>query len=105
MAVKLSPFQMTAAKSHAGLTTKNHLGAMFAQNPQLLSNVVIKMLNASGVKDFDTFLSSLPIKYVDTDDEFTWKLVGSTERNIPLVEARWQGSIVTSSTFSKSIGT
>jgi len=98
MAVKLSPFQMTAVKSHAGLTTKNHLGAMFAQNPQLLSNVVIKMLNASGVKDFDTFLSSLPIKYVDTDDEFTWKLVGSTERNIPLVEARWQGSIVTSST-------
>ena len=88
MGAKLSPFQMTAAKSHAGLTTKNHLGAMFAQKPQMLTNVVNKMLAASGVANIDTFLNTLPIKYVESDDDFTWKLVGSSERNIPLVEAR-----------------
>ena len=75
---------MTQAKSHAGLTTKNHLGAMYAQKPQMLSNVVHKMLSAAGVANLDTLLNSLPVKYVDSDDDFTWKLVGSTERNIPL---------------------
>ena len=88
MGAKLSPFQMTAAKSHAGLTTKNHLGAMFAQKPQMLSSIVHKMLAAAGVANLDTLLNSLPVKYVDSDDDFTWKLVGSSERNIPLVEAR-----------------
>jgi len=96
MGAKLSPFQMTQAKSHAGLTTKNHLGAMFAQQPQMLSNVVHKMLGASGIANLDTLLNSLPIKYVDSDDDFTWKLVGSAERNIPLVEARAAGSVVAS---------
>jgi len=91
---KLSPFQMTQAKSHAGLTTKNHLGAMFAQKPQMLTNVVNKMLSASGVANLDTFLNTLPIKYVDSDDDFTWKLVGTSERNIPLVEARVNGTAV-----------
>jgi hypothetical protein len=91
---KLSPFQMTQAKSHAGLTTKNHLGAMYAQKPQMLTNVVNKMLSASGVANIDTFLNSLPVKYVDSDDDFTWKLVGSSERNIPLVEARVNGTPV-----------
>ena len=91
---KLAPFQMTAAKSHAGLTTVNHLGAMFAQHPQMLSNVVHKMLGAAGVANIDTFLNTLPTKYVDSDDDFTWKLVGSSERNIPLVEARAAGTVL-----------
>jgi len=98
MGAKLSPFQMTGAKSHAGLTTKNHLGAMYAQKPQLLSKIVHKMLGASGVSNLDTLLNSFPAKYVETDDDFTWKLVGSSDRNIPLIEARYQGSTVTSST-------
>ncbi len=104
MAVKLSPFQMTAAKSFAGLTTKNHLGAMFAQNPQMLSSVYTKMLGASGINNIDTMLNGIPTKLVDTDDDFTWKLVGSTERNIPLVEARFEGATVTLSTTNVGAG-
>ncbi len=92
---KLTPFQMTEAKSHAGLTTANHLGAMFGQKPQVLSNIVHKMLGAAGVANIDTFLNTLPVKYVDSDDDYTWKLVGSSERNIPLVEARVNGAPIT----------
>lgn len=98
MSAKLSPFQMTSPKSHAGLTTKNHLGAMYAQNPQLLSNIVYKMLGATGVRNLDTILSQMPVKTVESDDDYTWKLVGSSDKNVPLVEARYQGAVVTSAT-------
>ena len=96
MGAKLSGFQMVAPKSHAGLTTKNHLAAMFSQSPQLLQTAITKMLGASNVNNIDTMLSGLAVRYVDTDDDFTWKLVGATERNIPLVEARVGGTAVTS---------
>ena len=39
-------------------------------------------------KTLDTYLSKFPTKEFDTDDEYTWDVVGSTKRNIPLVEAR-----------------
>ena len=96
MGAKLSGFQMTAPKSHAGLTTKNHLAAMFAQSPQLLQTAITKMLGASNVNNIDTMLSGLAVRYVESDNDFTWKLVGATERNIPLVEARVAGSTVSS---------
>jgi len=96
MSVKQSRFQVTGGKQWAGLTTKFHLGKVFGAQPQLLSSVVHRMLSASGVKNLDTALSALPTKFVDTDDDFTWKLVGASERNIPLVEARSDGSIITS---------
>jgi len=98
MSAKLGLYQMTSAKSHAGLTTKNHLAAMFATQPQLLTSAITKMLGGSGVRNIDTMLNELPTRYVDTDDEFTWKLVGASERNIPLVEARWRGSVVVDTT-------
>lgn len=96
MSVKQSKFQVIGGKQWAGLTTKFHLGKVFGAQPQLLSSVVHRMLSASGVKNLDTALSALPTKFVDTDDDFTWKLVGASERNIPLVEARVDGAVPSS---------
>jgi len=39
-------------------------------------------------KTLDTFLSQFPTKSFDSDDEYTWDVIGSSQRNIPLVEAR-----------------
>lgn len=39
-------------------------------------------------KTLDTFLSQFPTKTFDSDDEYTWDIIGSAMRNIPLVEAR-----------------
>lgn len=96
MSVKQSKFQVTGGKQWAGMTTKFHIAKVFGAQPQLLSSVTHKMLSASGVKNLDTTLSALPTKFVDTDDDFTWKLVGASERNIPLVEAREDGAVVSS---------
>jgi hypothetical protein len=36
----------------------------------------------------DSQLSKYKVKYLDTDDDFTWELIGSGKKNVPLVEAR-----------------
>src|SRR5690606_1486203 len=40
--------------------------------------------------------SLFPEKMLETSDDFVWKVVGSDQRNIPLVEARAGGSVVQS---------
>ena len=40
MANTISSLQMYAPKSWSGLTTENHLGSVFAQEPTLVSNII-----------------------------------------------------------------
>jgi len=46
------------------------------------------MLSVPHGKSLETYLSQFPVKEFDTDDEYTWDVIGSSRRNIPLVEAR-----------------
>jgi hypothetical protein len=84
---ELGRFQMTEVKNWAGLTTRNHLGQMFGTQPQLLTKIMTKILSASGVNNLETVLSRYPVKRLENDDDFTWKLIGSDDRNIPLLYA------------------
>lgn len=49
---------------------------------------MVQLLAAYRGKSLDTFLSQFPVREFDTDDEYTWDVIGSSRRNIPLVEAR-----------------
>ena len=86
---------MTKGKAWSGLTLKNHIGAIFGSKPQLISKLTTVLLQESGMKNLDTTLSAFPEHVIDTPDDFVWKVVGSEERNIPLVEARYNGAVVT----------
>lgn len=94
----LGKFVMTKGKAWSGLTLKNHIGAIFGTQPQLVSPLTTVLLQNSGMKNLDTTLSLFPEKVLNSSDDFVWKVVGSDERNIPLVEARYQGSVVNSNT-------
>jgi hypothetical protein len=85
--MELGRFQMSEVKNWAGLTTANHLGAAFGMKPQLLTKIMTKILAASGVNNLETVLSRYPVKRVDNDDDYTWKLIGADDRNIPLLFA------------------
>ena len=100
--MSVGKFVMTKGKHWSGLVLKNHVGAIFGSKPQLASKLTTVLLSKSGIKNLDTQLSKYPTKTLATADDFVWKLVGSEERNIPLIEARYAGSIVTSG--SGSIG-
>jgi len=92
--MSVGKFVMTKGKSWSGLTLKNHIGAIFGSKPQLISPLTTVLLQNSGVKNLDTMLSKFPEKVLETSDDFIWKVVGSDERNLPLVEARYAGAVV-----------
>lgn len=70
------------------LTKDNHLGGIFTMYPQKATNLMVQLLAWYRGKTLDTFLSQFPVKEFDTDDEYVWDVIGSSQRNIPLVEAR-----------------
>ena len=70
------------------LTKSNHLGGIFQLQPQKATSLMVQLLAWYRGKTLDTFLSQFPTKTFDSDDEYTWDIIGSAMRNIPLVEAR-----------------
>jgi len=71
-----------------GLTKETHLGSIFQLMPQKATNLMVQLLAWHRGKTLNTFLSKFPTKTFDSDDEYTWDVIGSSDRNIPLVEAR-----------------
>ena len=84
------------------LTKNNHLGAAFALAPQKATNMMIQLLAYHRGKTLETMLSAFPTKEFDTDDEYTWDVVASSRRNIPLVELRNASN--TAITSEKAVG-
>lgn len=95
MAGQLKKFQMVGFTGWKGLTKLNHLSAIGQFAPQKASNLMVQLLAWYRGKTLETFLSKFPVKEFDDDSEYYWDVVGSTKRNIPLVEARrMDGSVV-----------
>lgn len=88
MAGKLNKFQAQTFTHWKGLTKTNHLGSLFQMQPQKATDLMVQLLAFYRGKTLNTFLSQFPTKEFDSDDEYTWDVIGSTSRNIPLVEAR-----------------
>lgn len=103
MAGKLSRFQKQTFNHWKGTTKNNHLGGIFQLQPQKATSLMVQLLAWYRGKTLDTFLSQFPTKTFDSDDEYTWDIIGSALRNIPLVEARdADGNIV--SAGSNNVG-
>lgn len=88
MAGKLGKFQKQGFEHWMGTSKENHLGGIFQLQPQKATNLMVQLLAWYRGKTLDTFLSQFPTKTFDSDDEYTWDVIGSALRNIPLVEAR-----------------
>ena len=57
-------------------------------------------------KTLDTFLNQFPVKEFEDDAEYYWEVIGSSRRNIPLVEARDEnGTVVTAASANTGVGT
>ena len=58
---------------------------------------MVQLLAHHRGKNLENYLTQFPVKEFDTDDEYTWEVIGSSRRNIPLVEARdLSGSVISS---------
>jgi len=81
---KLNSLQVSYAKSWAGLTTENHLYAIYQNDVQLASDIVTEVFNRMGYIGLDSFLSKYPTKLFDHDGEYKWMLKGDSRRAIPI---------------------
>lgn len=70
------------------LTKDNQLASIYQRAPQLVSEFMVQLLALNRGKSLESELAKYPTKQFDTDDEFSWQIIGSSRRNIPLVEAR-----------------
>ena len=76
----------TAWKSE--ITKVNHISTLYHSAPQKASNFMVELLARNYAKSIESTLSAFPTKEVESDDEYTWDVIGASRRNIPLVEAR-----------------
>lgn len=107
MAGKLGRFQMVQFTGWKGLTKDNQLASIYQRAPQPVSDYMVQLLALYRGKSLESELAKYPTKEFDTDDEFTWHVIGSSRRNIPLLEARDEnGTVVTAQTATNiGIGT
>lgn len=97
MANVLGKFGMQEFQSWKGLTKSNHIGALYRASTQKASENMIQLLATHRGKTLENYLKQFPVKYFDTDDDYTWEIIGSSRRNYELVEARdASGAVITS---------
>src|SRR3972149_5638611 len=101
--MKVSALQLYDAKGWSGITTDNHLSAIGAKNPQIISNTVEYLYPISGPynpggEDNFSILNKYPIMYVDDADiPYQWWLSDREDRSIALVS--WGDSTLTAVDF------
>ncbi len=93
--MQLGKFQVTDAKAFAGMINpENTLGAIWKAAPQKINSSMIKLLAIHRGKSLESMLAKFDTKFVENDNEFYWELIGSSRRNISLVEARYKNATV-----------
>ena len=103
---KLGKFQMLGFQTWKGLTRENHLGSIFQNSSQKATNLMVQLLAYYRGKTLDTFLNQFPVREFDDDSEYYWDIIGSSRRNIPLVEARDEtGTVVVAGAANVGAGT
>ena len=86
---KLSKFQKVGFTSWAGLSSDNHISAIGQLGPQKATNMIVNLLAFhNGYNSLESQLLQLPTREFENDEEFTWDVLASSRRNIPLIEAR-----------------
>mgnify|MGYP000789338160 CR=1 FL=1 len=106
MAGKLGKLQMVGFQHWKGLTKENHLGSVFQLAPQKATNLMVQLLAYYRGKTLDTFLNQFSTREFEDDNEYYWDVIGSSRRNIPLVEARDEdGTPITDDSRMVGVGT
>ena len=105
MAGKLGKFQMMGFQGWRGSVTKdNHISAIYQSMPQKASQLMVRLLAYQNGGKLASFVNSLPTKEFESDDEYTWDIIGSARRSIPLIEARTIDGTVIASADADNVG-
>ena len=81
------PTLRVESKDWAGLTTENHLGALFGEQPEMIGKFISRLEYLDLGEDLISYMEQFPVHYLEDDKEFEWMLQGAEEKNIPLIKA------------------
>lgn len=104
---QINPSQRVGVTAWRGTVTKdNHLYNIFRANPQKASDIMTVLMSSMHLPTLDTYLSrEVPVRQYADDSPLFWDVIGSSRRNIPLVEARRaDGTKVTSGSANVGVG-
>jgi len=96
----ISPLQKFEPKDWQGLTTENHLGSIYMQDPILVSKLIEHIYKVNLGDDMVSYLDKFPTIEIDDDRAYEWLLQGSDEKNVPLTRAEdTAGNLAGSASF------
>jgi len=81
----LNVLQLYQPKSWSGLTTDNHLGAMFAEQPTLISTLMSRVFGLNQYVGMDYMLSMGNEEELPNDNDYEWFLKGDDEKALPII--------------------
>lgn len=99
----LGAYQALGFSKWKGMTTNNHISAMWG-NKQEFQKSMTQLLAFQRGKTLDTFLSQYPVHEFEDEQEYSWRVVVSGARNIPLKEARDENGVVVTSATQENVG-
>lgn len=86
MSQKINTLQVYQGKSWAGLTTANHLGTIFQEQPYLASTLMSRVFGTNYYMGMDTLISLMGSEEEVPDDrDVEWMLKGDDEKAVPVV--------------------
>lgn len=82
-----------------GVTQRRHIAEIYGKSPIKFAAAANLIWGANyGASMLDLLKSHTSVREFESDDEFTWDLIGSTWKNYPLIEARTiDGTLVSGS--------
>lgn len=83
---------------------QNTLKALYNTQPQKIRQAMVKLQAMYNGRTLEQHLEEYGVGYVDSLDDFYYEIIASSKRNVQLVEARYQGSLVSSSTNNVCAG-
>lgn len=97
--MKLNRWQVSEVKNWNGplFDPQATLRALWKTSPEKIRKSMVKLNAIYSGKSLEDQLEQLGTKYVDSLNDFYYEIIASSKRNVQLVEARFKGSVVTSS--------
>lgn len=104
--MKLGRWQLSEIKQWNGplFDPQATLKALYRQAPEKIRKSMVKLNAIYSGKSLEDQLEQLGVKYVDSLNDFYYEIIASSKRNVQLIEARYQGSVVTGSTNNVGAG-
>lgn len=85
---RITPLQVLDQKYWSGLTREQHLAWAYGKTPQYIDKTLEKIYEVNyGDDNLVSFVNKFPVKEIENDDPYKWRLMGAEERNVPLLKA------------------